>query len=79
MRPRNIIEPINSSNLNLSKFTCFTELTLKDLTIDGTITNREGYMDLQLLRVIMNGHSKSQNQVKFYKAKDALKNIVRWI
>ena len=74
-RPRNIIEPLDSSNLNVRKFTRFKELKLKDLAVDVKVVNRKGYMDLQLLRVIANGRSKSQNQVKFYKAKDASKKI----
>ena len=48
-RLRNIIEPLHSSNLNVRKFTCFTELQLKDLSVDGKVENRKGYMDLQLL------------------------------
>ena len=53
-RPRNIIEPLDSSNLNVRKFTRFRELKLKDLAVDVKIANRKGYMDLQLIWVIAN-------------------------
>ena len=54
-RPRNIIEPLDSSNLNVRKITRFTELKLKYLAVDVKVTNRKGCIDLQLLRVIANG------------------------
>ena len=74
-RPRIILEPIDSTNLNRKKFRRFTEITLKDLGSDGARANNRGFLDLQLLRVIANGRSKTQNQVKYYKAKDSSKKI----
>ena len=41
-QPRNIIEPLDSSNLNVRTFTWFTELKLKDLAVDVKVANRKG-------------------------------------
>ena len=69
-RQRNILEPIDRQLINAKKFTRFTEINLKALSEDGAVANRKGFLDLQLLRVIANGRSKNQNQLKYYKAKD---------
>ena len=45
-RPRTIIEPLDSSNLNARKFTRFQQITLQDLAVDGAVTNTKGYLDL---------------------------------
>ena len=70
---RNIIEPLDDSNLNWKKFTQLTQLTLSDLAVESSAANRKGYLDLQFLRVISNGRSKQQNQVRYYKANDSAK------
>ena len=47
---RNVIEPINPSNINWRKFTRFKEITLKELgEEDPSKVNRKTFIDLQLL------------------------------
>ena len=74
-RRRNIIELLDDSNLNQKKFTRLKQLTLSDLAVDSSVANRKGYLDLQFLRVISNGRSKQQNQVRYYKANDSSKKM----
>ena len=74
-RRRNIIELLDDSNLNRKKFTQLTQLTLSDLAVESSAANRKGYLDLQFLRVISNGRSKQQNQVRYYKANDSSKKM----
>ena len=46
---RNIIEPLDDSNLNQKKFTRLKQLTLSDLAADSSVAKRKGYLDLQFL------------------------------
>ena len=75
IRRKLIMEPIDPNLLNQQKFTRFTEIKLTDLADNTQKNKRKGYLDLQLLRVIANGSSKQQNQVRYYKSADKSKKI----
>ena len=75
MWPRLIIEPLESSTINNQKYLRFNQCTLTDISIEASLANREGYPDLQIIRMIVNGRSVQQNQVRFYKAKENSKKV----
>jgi hypothetical protein len=75
VRPRLIIEPLETSNINHQKYLRFSQCTLTDLAMEASLATRKGYLDLQIIRMIANGRSGQQNQVRFYKAKDNSKKV----
>ena len=75
IRPRLIIEPLESSTINHKKYLRFSQCTLTDLAMEASLATRKGYLDLQIIRMIANGRSGQQNQVRFYKAKDNSKKV----
>jgi hypothetical protein len=75
IRPRLIIEPLESSTINHQKYLRFSQCTLTDLAMEASLATRKGYLDLQIIRMIANGRSGQQNQVRFYKAKDNSKKV----
>ena len=70
IRRRYIIEPLDTSKMNHKKYTKFKSWTLDELATDNTDFKKRGYIDLQIIRIIVNGCSGQQNKVIFYKAKD---------
>ena len=70
---RLILEPLEQNTINAKKFRLLHEIQLNELAKDSSIVDRKGYLNLQFLRVISNGRSKNQSQIRFYKAKDASK------
>ena len=76
IRPRLIIEPLESATINHQKYLRFSQCTLTDLAMEASLATRKGYLDdLQIIRMIANGRSGQQNQVRFYKAKDNSKKV----
>ena len=70
-RQRTILEPLDINTINAKKFLRLPEIQLTELAKDSSIANRKGHTNLQFLRVISNGRSKNQSQIRYYKAKDA--------
>ena len=75
IRPRLIIETLESSTINHQKYLSLNKLTLTDISIESSLKTQKGYLDLQMIRMIANGCSGQQNQVRFYKGRDNSKKV----
>ena len=67
------MEPLARSDFNFKKIIrCTKEISVADLHEDRcACKTRKGYINLQILRMIANGTSSQNQQVQFYKSKDA--------
>ena len=76
IRPRLIIETLESSTINHQKYLSLNKLTLTDISIESSLKTQKGYLDLQIIRMIENGRSGQQNQVRINKAKYNSKKVI---
>ena len=70
-----ILEPLSQSDINSKKFhRCVKEINLADLYKDVCDREmRKGYIDLLIIRMIVNGKNNQNQQVRHYKSKDSKK------
>ena len=61
--------------LRFHKYLRFNQCTLADIFIEASLATWKGYLDVQIIRMIANGGSGQQNQVRFYKGKYNSKKV----
>ena len=69
---RMILKPLEWNTINAKKY-YYIIFNWMNCQINSLIGNQKGYLNLQFVRVVLNGKSKNQSQIWYYKAKDASK------